>query len=144
MPVIKRSAEVNYSAAQMYGLVDAIETYADFIPMCVASQVHERNADEVRASLTLAKGGMEKSFTTLNRLQPDKMIEVRLIDGPFKQLEGFWLFETLNQGSRVSLHLEFEFSNFMMGMAMGPLFNQVANMLVDAFIERAGVIYGTV
>ena len=122
MPIIRRSAEVTYEAAQMYRLVDDIEQYASFIPMCVASQVHERTEDEVRASLTLAKGGMEKSFTTLNRLQPDKMIEVRLIDGPFKQLEGFWLFESLVQGSRVSLHLDFEFSNFMMGMALGPLF----------------------
>ncbi len=142
MPIIRRSAEVTYEAAQMYRLVDDIEQYASFIPMCVASQVHERTEDEVRASLTLAKGGMEKSFTTLNRLQPDKMIEVRLIDGPFKQLEGFWLFESLVQGSRVSLHLDFEFSNFMMGMALGPLFNQVANMLVDAFIDRAKVVYG--
>lgn len=110
--------------------------------MCVASQVYERTPDEVRASLTLAKGGVMKSFTTLNRLQADKMIEVRLVDGPFKQLEGFWLFEPLDLGSRVSLHLEFEFSNFIMGMAMGPLFHQVANMLVDAFIDRAGTIYG--
>lgn len=141
MPVIKRSAEVCYSAAQMYRLVDDIATYAEFIPMCVASEVHDRSVDEVKASLTLAKGGIEKSFTTLNRLQQDKMIEVRLIDGPFKQLEGFWLFEALNNGSRVSLHLEFEFSNFMMGMALGPLFNQVANMLVDAFIERAKLVY---
>lgn len=142
MPIIKRSAEVNYRAAQMYALVDDVAAYADFVPMCVASEVHERSPDEVRATLTLAKSGMEKSFTTLNRLQQDKMIEVRLVDGPFKQLEGFWLFEDLQQGSRVSLHLDFEFSNFMMGMMMGPLFNQVANMLVDAFIERAGVVYG--
>lgn len=142
MPVIKRSAEVNYTAAQMYGLVDAIESYAEFVPMCVASEVHERNEDEVKASLTLAKGGVTKSFTTLNRLQKDKMIEVRLVDGPFKQLEGFWLFENLSAGSRVSLHLEFEFSHIMMSMALGPLFNQVANMLVDAFIERASVVYG--
>jgi ribosome-associated toxin RatA of RatAB toxin-antitoxin module len=142
MPIIKRSEEVGYSAAQMYALVDDIAAYADFVPMCVASEVHERTPDEVRASLTLAKSGMEKSFTTLNRLQHGKMIEVRLVDGPFKQLEGFWLFEDLSVGSRVSLNLEFEFSNFMMGMMMGPLFNQVANMLVDAFIERAGVVYG--
>lgn len=141
MPVIKRTAEVPYSAAQMYRLVDDIDSYASFVPMCAASKVHHRDNDEVRATLTLAKGGVQKSFTTLNRLQQDKMIEVRLVDGPFKQLEGFWQFEDLATGSRVSLYLEFEFASMLMGVAIGPLFNQVANMLVDAFIARAKGVY---
>lgn len=143
MTVIKREKVVKFSASQMYGLVNDIDNYPAFLPWCTQSNVISRTPEEVHAELTLSKGGLEKSFTTCNRLQPDKMIEVRLISGPFKQLEGFWHFERLDDSScKVSLDLEFEFSNFLIGMALGPVFNQIANNLVDAFCDRAITLYG--
>jgi ribosome-associated toxin RatA of RatAB toxin-antitoxin module len=142
MTVIKRDKIIPFTAQQMYDLVNQIEDYPTFLPWCSASQVLSRTDDEIKAELTLAKGGIEKSFTTLNRLQKDKMIEVRLVSGPFKQLEGFWRFEALDEKScKVSLDLEFEFANFLIGLALGPVFTQVTNMLVDAFCERAAVLY---
>ena len=86
---------------------------------------------------------MNKSFTTLNRLQKNKTIEMRLIDGPFKHLHGFWRFDELKPGAcKVSLDLDFEFSNKLLSLAIGPIFNQVANTLVDSFVERAKHVYG--
>ena len=89
MTAINRHAEVPFSTEQMFNLVNDIESYPEFLPWCVESRVHSRNDDEVRASLTLAKGNLQKSFSTLNRLQKYKMIELRLLDGPFHHLEGF-------------------------------------------------------
>ena len=142
MTVIKRSAEVPFSPEQMYQLVNEIERYPEFLPWCVSSDVHSRDADEVKASLAIAKGGLRKSFTTLNRLQKDKMVEVRLISGPFKRLQGFWRFEPIGENrSRISLDLEFEFINRLLSMAIGPVFNQVANTFVDHFVKRAHAVY---
>lgn len=143
MPLVQRNAEVPYSAPQMYDLVNNIEKYPEFLPWCRASIVHCRDEDEVRATLELAKGGLHKSFTTLNRLQKDKMIEVRLISGPFQHLEGFWRFEELDSGGcKVSLDLEFEFGSKLLSMAVGPVFNPVANTFVDLFCKRAEEVYG--
>lgn len=142
MTVINHSKVINFSASKMYNLVNEIENYPQFLPWCSRSVILSRNNDEIQAELTLAKGGLEKSFTTCNRLQKDKMIEVKLISGPFKQLEGFWKFEALEEHvCKVSLDLEFEFSNFLIGMALGPIFNQISNTLVDAFCERAHALY---
>jgi len=142
MPTINKSAIVPYKAEQMYGLVNDIESYPEFVPGCDSSEVLSRTEDEVRASLTLSSAGMSKSFTTLNRLQPAKMIEIRLLDGPFKQLEGFWRFEDqANSSSRIVLDLEFEFSNRLLAMMFGPLFYQMASRLVDAFKDRANEVY---
>ena len=86
---------------------------------------------------------MQKSFTTCNRLQPHKMIEVRLVEGPFHLLEGFWHFESLAEnGCKVILNLEFEFAGRLISFAFGPVFHQMANTLVDAFCKRAKVVYG--
>lgn len=142
MPDIKRRKTVPYSQEQMFNLVNDIESYSAFLPYCAQSNIDRATAEEIHATLTFAKGGLQKSFTTLNRLQPHKMIEMRLVDGPFKHLEGFWQFEATKTGCCVSLDLEFEFASRLLGLMFGPLFNQVASMLVDAFSKRAEVVYG--
>lgn len=142
MPTIHRQALVPYSAEQMFALVDDIESYPQFLPWCASTDILSRNDDEVRARIELAKGSLRKSFSTCNRIQPGKMIEMRLIEGPFRRLEGFWRFDVLEgQASKVSLDLEFEFSNKLVALAVGPVFNQVANTLVDSFVARANAVY---
>ncbi len=143
MTTIHKSALVPYSAEQMYKLVDDVETYPDFLPWCKAAEEISRNQDEVEASLDISHSGVHKSFTTRNRLQPGQSIEMQLVEGPFKHLNGIWRFETLGEaGSKVGLELEFEFSSKLLGMTFGPLFSKIANSLVDAFIQRAQKVYG--
>ena len=69
------------------------------------------------------------------------MIELRLFDGPFNHLEGFWRFDSLETGSLISFDLEFEFKGRMMSMMLGPVFEQVTNKMVDAFCDRAKVLH---
>ena len=127
----------------MFALVSDIPAYPDFLPWCRGATVLSRTEDEVRATLDLSKGGLEKSFTTLNRHQRNKMIEIRLLEGPFQKLEGFWRFDPLGEhGCKVTLDLEFEFASRMLGMMVGPVFSQVANSLVDSFQQRAVGVYG--
>ncbi len=132
-----------YSSAEMFALVDDIAAYPDFLPGCRRAEVLSRSDDEVRATIELAKGGVEKAFTTCNRIQRNKMIEVRLVEGPFKHLNGFWRFDPLGEhGCKVSLDLEFEFASRVLGLVVGPVFNQIANSLVDSFMKRAVEVYG--
>lgn len=143
MPLVRKSALVNYSAAQMYALVNDIESYPKFLPWCRSTRILAQDEDEIRATIEIAKGGLNKAFTTCNRLQPDKMIEIRLLDGPFHHLQGFWRFVALPEsGCKVALDLEFEFSGLLMRMTVGPVFNQIADSLVDAFCKRAQQVYG--
>ncbi|MBS0349867.1 MAG: type II toxin-antitoxin system RatA family toxin [Proteobacteria bacterium] len=142
MTVINKSAIVPYTATQMFDLVNDIEQYSKFVPYCVNSKIVERSMDEIHAMLTFAGAGISKSFSTLNRLQPHKMIEMRLVNGPFKSLEGFWNFENLeNHSSKVSLNLEFELAAGVLKIMFGPVFNQVASLLVDSFHKRAAEVY---
>jgi len=142
MPSIKKNKVIPYRHEQMYALVNDVNRYREFVPFCTQSTVISQTEDEIKATLAFARGGLAKSFTTLNRLQPHKMIEIRLVDGPFRHLEGFWQFEELGEGqSRVSLDLEFDFSAKLVAMMFGPLFEQIAHRLVDAFCKRAEHIY---
>lgn len=143
MPKVEKSALVNYSAEQMFKLVNDVDAYHEFLPWCRSSKVLSEDNDEVRASVEIAHGALNKSFTTCNRLQYGKMIEMRLEEGPFKHLEGFWRFQMLNDNAcKVSLDLQYEFSSKLIGLAIGPVFSQIANTLVDSFTQRAKVVYG--
>ena len=68
---------------------------------------------------------------------------MNLEEGPFSALHGAWKFEPIgDEGCRVSLHMEFDFSSSLLRMTVGPVFSIIADRLVDAFVERAEAIYG--
>lgn len=143
MTKIQKSALLPYSAAQMYALVDDIAAYPQFLPWCKDARVLTRNADEVHAEIHIAYGALNKAFSTTNRLQQNKIIEMRLVAGPFQQLEGFWSFTELGDaGCKITLELDFKFSNKLIEMVVGPAFNHIGNTLVDAFCQRAKQVYG--
>ncbi|MCF6218541.1 MAG: type II toxin-antitoxin system RatA family toxin [Gammaproteobacteria bacterium] len=143
MASISRNALVSYSAAQMYQLVDDIEHYDQFLPWCSGTTVISRDEDEVRARISISKAGFNKSFATCNRLQRNKMIEMRLLEGPFKHLEGYWRFDVLaDDACKVTLDLQFEFSSKIIGATFGPIFGQIASGMMDAFMKRAKQVYG--
>src|SRR5258708_35839048 len=90
---IHRSALVPYSAREMFELVADIPSYPKFLPWCAAARVLSREAeDAVIASIDIDYHGVHKTFTTRNLLQRDKAMEIRLLDGPFSFLQGFWNF----------------------------------------------------
>lgn len=142
MTNVKQARTMPYTPEQLFNMVDDIERYHEFLPYFNSSQVNFRNEDEVEATLTVTMAGFNKSFTTRNRLQRNKMIELRLVDGPFSHLEGFWRFDEVPAGCHVSFDLEFDFAGSWLSSLMGPMFEQVAQSMIDSFAKRAEELYG--
>jgi len=97
MPHIYRSVVVPYSVEQMYALVNDVGAYPTFVPGCTESIVHEQSENEMRVTLTFSVKGILQSFTTVNKLQPHQLIEMRLAQGFFKQLNGFFRLKMMRQ-----------------------------------------------
>ena len=75
-------------------------------------------------------------------MQEDTSIKMKLIQGPFKRLDGRWEFEDSGDGgSTVSLVMEFEFKNKILKYTLSGAFKKITDSLVDAFISRANNIY---
>jgi ribosome-associated toxin RatA of RatAB toxin-antitoxin module len=143
MSRISRSALVMHSAKEMFELVNDCESYPKFLPGCSDARLIERKDDYLIGELELSKAGMRYRFTTRNELFDPERIDLSLVEGPFKKLEGHWHFQPLNeQACKVSLELEFELAGRVVSAALGPLFSQVAASLVDAFVKRADEVYG--
>lgn len=142
MAKVSRNAIVPYTAAQMYAIVNAVEQYPQFVPWCVFSSEKEVAINEKKAMLKFARGALKTSFTTKNILSLNERIEMQLVEGPFKQLEGAWLFADIDQaGSKVELDLDFEISNRIIRAALEAFFSQICDRMVTAFVQRAQEVY---
>lgn len=142
MAKVSRNALVPYTAAQMYEIVNAVDQYPQFVPWCVSSTERNVTENEKKAMLKFARGALKTSFTTKNILSVNERIEMHLIEGPFKQLEGVWIFTNIdNAGSKVELDLDFEISNRIIRAALEAFFSQICDRMVTAFVQRAQEIY---
>lgn len=143
MNVLKRSAIVPYTSRQMFELVNNIEDYPRFLPWCHKSEIIKKTNEEIIASLEIAWKGIHKNFTTSNKNFLHERIEINLINGPLQHMEGIWAFMSLNdKACKVMLDLEFEFTGRFIDRLFQPVFQHIANSLVDAFCKRAVELYG--
>lgn len=139
---VTKSATVPFSAGQMYTLVNAIPDYPNFLPWCHKARILSQTNEQVVATLTITKLAFNQSFTTINTLKNNRKIDMKLKNGPFKNLQGSWLFTALSEQSCcVDFHIEFNFSNILLDLTLSPIFNQIASTQFDAFIKQAQVIY---
>jgi len=142
MKRVSRSAIVEHSVQEMYALVDDIESYPRFLPWCTAARVEERTASGVRATLSVGMRGLRQSFTTQNENRPPEAIELRLVKGPFRRFAGGWRFTALSpEASRIEFALEYEMAG-PLARLLEPLFEHIADTMVDAFTRRAAELYG--
>jgi ribosome-associated toxin RatA of RatAB toxin-antitoxin module len=143
MAVVHKSVLLPFSADQMFALVNGIEEYPKFLPWCGGAQVLQREDDKVVATLAINYHGVKQTFTTENVNAPPTSIKMRLLEGPFKQLDGNWTFKPLRENAcKVEFDLRYEFSSKFLEKVIGPVFNMIANSFVDAFCQRAKVVYG--
>ena len=140
---IQRSALLPYPASALYALVNDVARYPEFLPWCSASEVLDSSETHMRARLLVAKGGLSQQFETRNELVPGERIEMNLVEGPFTELHGIWTFKALtDKACKISLDLSFDYAGPLVKATLGPLFNQAANTMVDAFCQRAKQLYG--
>ena len=140
---VERSALVTHSAEDMFILVNDVASYSEFLPWCGGSEELSRAESEVIGKVTIDFKGIKKSFTTRNELFPYHKTILNLVDGPFSDLKGFWEFKPLDDTScKIMLSLNFDFSSKLVGKVVGPIFETIANSMVDSFCKRADQIYG--
>jgi len=140
---VDRSALVGYSAQAMYALADDIESYPQFLPWCDAAEFVAREPGRAVATLHVNFHGLKNQFTTENIHQPGRRIDMKLVSGPFRSLDGQWLFTALGENAcKVEFSLRYEFASALLGKAVGPVFRGIAETFVEAFECRADEKFG--
>jgi ribosome-associated toxin RatA of RatAB toxin-antitoxin module len=146
MKTVHKSVLIWYSPQEMFALVTDVPRYPEFLPWCDRSAVLAHDADGMTAEVGIAFGGIHQSFTTRNSHHAPDSVDVKLIKGPFSQLDGQWRFSPVGDGTqracKIDLILNYGFSSATLSALVGPVFDKIAATLVDAFVKRAEQVYG--
>ena len=143
MAQVEKSVLIEHSAQQMFDLVDRVEDYPQFLPWCSRTELKFRDAHKTAATLHINYLSVKSHFTTENQKETPFLMNIRLVDGPFRRLEGVWRFRPLAENAcKIEFQLAYEFSSRMFEKVIGPGFSNIANTFVDAFVKRAAQVYG--
>ncbi|HNN08912.1 MAG TPA: type II toxin-antitoxin system RatA family toxin [Azospira sp.] len=143
MAQVEKSVLIEHSAQQMFDLVDRVEDYPQFLPWCSRTELKYRDAHKTAATLYINYLSVKSHFTTENQKETPFLMNIRLVDGPFRRLEGVWRFRPLAENAcKIEFQLAYEFSSRMFEKVIGPVFSNIANTFVDAFVKRAAQVYG--
>ncbi len=154
MPTYRQEHSLPYSTLQLFALVADVKRYPEFIPWVVAARVLEEHTAEGGAETMLAElkirfGAIATAYTstvTLNRPKDGDspgMIDVRLVEGPFKYLSNRWEFEPVDTGgSLIRFEIDFAFQSRMFEKMVGGMFEKAVKKMIGAFEARAHQLYG--
>lgn len=127
----------------MFALVDDVERYPEFLPWCGGSKVSERTGLVTVATILIDYRGIKHEFTTRNTKQGVEVMEIRLVEGPFKTLDGVWHFQALAENAcKISLALDYGFASTVLERAVGPVFGMIAGTMIERFVDRADALFG--
>jgi ribosome-associated toxin RatA of RatAB toxin-antitoxin module len=140
---INRSIITSHTAEQMYNLVADIENYKNYLPWCPNSQIIKLiDKETLVARVDISYLKVKAHFSTLNHYTANTRIDMDLVDGPFKHLQGHWNFMPLGElGCKVSFNLEYKFSNIILEKLIGSVFEIIIKNIIDRFVLKAHEIY---
>jgi ribosome-associated toxin RatA of RatAB toxin-antitoxin module/CRP-like cAMP-binding protein len=129
---------VPYAVQDMFDLVEQAEHYPQFVPWCVGATILERSDEWVSARIEFSYLKFRFGFQTRNPKQRPQLLQVRLVEGPFKHLQVDWTFTALgDQGCRVNFFMSYEIADRMLDSLAAPAVGLVSKSMMDAFVKRA-------
>lgn len=141
MPTVTRKIIVDHPAADMFALVDGVESYPQFLPWCSSVQVFARTPTQTHARIDIDFHGVRSHVATRNHNEPPEWIRLELADGPFERLTGHWHIRPLgSEGCAIELVMDYAFSSRALESVMGPVFGFIVETLVERFVERADAL----
>ena len=142
MPTHAEHKLVPFTPEQLFDLVADVGRYPEFLPWCAGAKVRSHTATEVVADLTIGFGPFRESFTSRVALDRPREVRVHYEHGPFRYLNNQWTFTPHPHGCRVDFFVDFELRSRLLQSAIGVVFNQAVQRMVNAFLKRARDVYG--
>jgi ribosome-associated toxin RatA of RatAB toxin-antitoxin module len=146
MKSVHKSVLIWFSAEEMFNLVTDVDKYSQFLPWCDHAKVITKSDTGMQAEIGIAMGGVKQTFTTQNTHVVGRKIGMKLLNGPFSNLEGTWNFtpvgDETQRACKTELLLKYGFDNAVLAALVGPVFDKIAASMVDAFVKRADQVYG--
>ena len=138
MNYINKSEEINVGHELIFALINNVGEYHKFLPWCSDSRIISDINNQMSAEIEISKNFVSWKFSTENTYDINKKINIKLIDGPFNHLEGYWKFKKLDDyNTVVELYLEYKFDSKIIELSIKPIFSTIMSSILDSFISEA-------
>jgi|TARA_B100001059_G_scaffold39292_1_gene31786 ribosome-associated toxin RatA of RatAB toxin-antitoxin module len=134
---IKKEAIILKDIETVFKIVNKVDLYKNFVPFCVDSVILSEDTNKMKARLDFNLKGLSTSFTTENTIKENEYIEMKLVDGPFKYLDGKWEFKKISDKTIIFLTINYEAESKIVEYTIGKSLEKITNYLVQAFVEES-------
>lgn len=143
MPKLFRTAKAPYSQQQLYDLVADVKAYPQFLPFCTKTTVHESSDTHMVADMHIGYRGFTGSFQSTVAMESPHWLKMKQTHGALKHLDSQWEFTYETETStQVTFSVDFESSSWLLSKLINPLLDEMGNVMLQSFLNRAKVIYG--
>ena len=91
----------------------------------------------MKAKLDFDVRGIKTSFTTKNIIKRNESIKMELVEGPFKKLDGEWIFKEVDNKTIIELSLNYEVKSKIVDYALGKSLEKISDILVKSFVAES-------
>ena len=122
--------------------------YPEFVPWITSMRTWNlrrigEGVDSLDAEAGIGFSFLQESFSTrVTRNSNSRLIEVKLLAGPFRRLTNSWRFTDAPSGTRVEFDIDFEFKSRALEILLKANFHRAVERLMTCFDERAASLYG--
>lgn len=136
MPVICQSECLAAEPGVVFEIIATVDRYPDFVPWCTGAWQETMAPNQTLATIEVSAGPFHERLTTRNMLESPRAITMELVSGPFRHLHGTWQLAPCEEGTVVTLRLDFTLRNRLLAMAVSRSMDRVSSRLIAAFRQR--------
>ena len=135
--LIKKEVIILKDRKTVFNIVNRVNLYKNFVPYCIDSEILLEENDQMEARLDFNLKGLTTSFTTRNKIKGNESITMKLIEGPFKKLDGKWEFKEIENKTIIFLTINYEAKNKIIEYAIGKSLEKITTYLINAFVSES-------
>ena len=134
---IKKEAIILEDIEKVFNTVNRVDLYKNFVPYCVDSIIISEENNQMQARLDFNLKGLKTTFTTQNIIENNKIIQMKLVDGPFKYLDGEWKFTEIDDKTLIELKINYEVQSKIIDYTISKSLEKIMDYLVKAFVSES-------
>ena len=134
---IKKEAIILEDIEKVFNIVNRVDLYKNFVPYCVDSIIISEENNQMQARLDFNIKGLKTTFTTQNVIENNKIIQMKLVDGPFKYLDGEWKFTEIDDKTLIELKINYEVQSKIIDYTISKSLEKIMDYLVKAFVSES-------
>jgi coenzyme Q-binding protein COQ10 len=143
MPKLFKTATAPYSPHQLFDLVADVAAYPQFLPFCTKTDIHENSDTHMIADMHIGYKSFTGTFQSKVTKEYPHLLRMEQTHGSLKYLLSAWSFQShiASTVSTIEFTIDFEPSSWLIGKLINPILDELGNVMIQSFLNRAKVIY---